>query len=608
MQQTSAVYQREMSQIERDRSYIRIKFGVTDLDAAPTSSLKDNGHDFYSRLDMIVFSTGIPERTYATCEKNRMKADGRQLIASPTNPLPQGYVSDVLSGEDCVFIKTPYIHIDFSKKHACPALTFTFDVTTGEFPADMDVIVYRDGKILETVSAQPDSSTYILWHEFTDFDGLRIIFKKTTVQYHRARLQNIIFGAGIIFENDVVSSTRQVMEVDPIMRNLEENTFDFSIINEDGMYNPDSPSKIWEYLQEQQPIEVEYGQQIKSGVTWEDVYTYDWSQMELTNWKAIFEGGFVEWLNGGRYILNGEPENHGLLASFQGRSRLMSLTNPYHKGAYNPAGKTLYDHAVELLEETDIPEVFPGQKPYVVSDVLKTVRTTAPIPKTSYREALQLIAHAGCCISHTDRNGIVRIEPISMIQHDMAVDFASMFDWPDVTKIAPLYGVRVNVYSYTPGEVRELHKQTYDPGSYLVEIDHATNVVVTGATSYTVMGGTIQITVAKRGEVIISGRALEVSTSSVLTTTGHTGEVELIENPLVTDRAAALKLAEYVKGYLEYRNTYEFSHRGFPEIDPTDIIYSQSRFAKSFAARILRTEVEFNGAVEGHIIEKGMLK
>lgn len=607
MQRTSVVYQNEMERLERDKSLIRITYGAVDLDAGPDAQIRDNGHLYYSDTGSLAFEDGIPRQTYITLEKNRFKADGKQLIPSRDAPMKQGYVSKVLSGEDGIYTACPVIQVDFSKKHASAALTFVFDASTGDYPTEIDVVVFLGGKIVETVTAYPDNSYYILFREL-EYDGLRLVWKRGK-PYHRARLQNIKFGAGMIFENDTISSAAHVMDTDPLQRSLEESTLDFTIINLDGMYDPDNPRGLWEYVENEQPITVEYGQRIKKGVTWADVYANSWANMELTTWAALYEGGFVEWVPGGRYVLNGQPEVKGLLASFHGRSRLMSLTDPYHKGQYRPGGITLYDLAVEVLEDAGVPEVYEGEKPYVLNDGLKKIKTTAPLPKTSHRECLQLIAHAACMIAYTDREGFIRIEPISQEQHNAQLDFGTLKDWPDVTKVPPLYGVNVKAYTYRPAaEVRELHKATYDPGSYLVEFDFATNVTVTGAASYTVMTGTVQFTVKARGEVVVSGKPLEGSTSTVYSLTGQSGETEEIDNPLITDRATAQRVADYAREYLRLRCTYEFDYRGNPEIDSTDLLYGQSRFSERFPMRVLRHEIRKGEGIDGHMIAKGMVK
>lgn len=594
-----------MSRNQRDRSYIRIKFGIIDIDAADTSVITDNGHLFYSNTDMLVFDE-VPQKTYATFEKNRMKADGKLLVPSNKFPLKQGYVSSQLTNDEGIFTKQPCLDINFSKKHSCPALTFVFDASMEEYPQELEIVVYRGNSIIEKLICTPNYFNYVFYHEFLNFDRLLIIYKRSK-PYYRARLQQIIFGVGIVFTNKEIQSASQIVDIDPINRRLEENTFDFTIMNEQGIYNPDNPQGVWEYIEGMQPVNVEYGQRIKTGLTWADLYTQTWDNVELTDWKTIYEGGTIEWIKGGRYVLTGRPEVKQLTATFSARSGLMALVNPYHKGQYRPQGITLYDIALEILLDADIPNIFYDRPPYILHSGLKNLTTVAPIPKTSHREALQLIANAAGMIAYTDRDGIIRIEPISKAAQDFDMDYNETLGWQIVTKIPPLARVDVDVYSYKPAsELRELHKGNYSKGSHLVEFEFATDITVSGASSYTALSGSVSFTVTTPGEVVISGYPIETSISKVRVTTGIEGETELIENVLITNSQAAQNLANVVKDYLRLRNTYEFEYRGRPEVDGTDIVNLQSKYDKDFPGRMLKHQIEFDGALKGQVIMKRM--
>ncbi|HBU11466.1 MAG TPA: hypothetical protein DEB31_01650, partial [Clostridiales bacterium] len=328
----------------------------------------------------------------------------------------------------------------------------------------------------------------------------------------------------------------------------------------------------------------------------------------LMTWKQAREGGHVEWVNGSRYLLTGQPEASGMLATFNARSRLMAMTEQYHKGQYAPRGATLYDLALAVIADANIPAIFEGERPYVLDDGLKAVKTTAPLPKTSHRECLHYIAHAAGMAAYTDRRGIVRIEPINDEQYDFAMDFDTLKSWPDITKTPPLKGVKVNVYTYKPAaEPVELHKATYSPGSYMVEFDFADEITVTGAVMNAATSGGAQFTVTQAGEVVITGKPIEVSVSSVTALTGNDGEIEEVDNPLITDRDAATAAAAYIKEYLRYRVTYEYNYRGNPEIDATDKVYMQSRYDARFPARVLKHRLEFDGALHGTVTAKRMV-
>lgn len=82
-----------------------------------------------------------------------------------------------------------------------------------------------------------------------------------------------------------------------------------------------------------------------------------------------------------------------------------------------------------------------------------------------------------------------------------------------------------------------------------------------------------------------------------------------LDNPLITDAAHALAVAEWVRDWLLLRNTYEFEYRGSPELDPGDLIWLESQFAPFAApARVLKNELAFDGGLKGKMIAKRMVE
>ena len=607
MQITSAPYRAEMARTIRDRQYIRVTFGIVNLNASGDASLAADDSEYFSRLTSIPYNTGVPKNTYATFEKGRMRVDGSQLVASEKVIHPQGWASHTITDEGGIFQQKPVVSVRFSQMHTCPGLTFTFDESTRDYPEEIIVDVYQNSTRAGSYTLYPDDSTYIFRQELPSFNNLRITYVKGK-PYHRARLQQLLFGIGLIFTNTETSKATQIVDIDPVMRRIEDNTFEFTIINEDGMYDPDRPRGVWDWVDQQQPVTVDYGQNVRAGITWADARASTWANARSMTWENAREGRFVEWVNGSRYVLTGQPEASGMLATFHARSRLMSLVDQYHKGDYAPQGVTLYDLALRVINDANIPPIYEGELPYVLHNSLRDIRTTAPLPKTSHRECLHYIAHAAGLVAYTDRRGVIRLEPIDDAQYDFEMNFDTLKGWPDITKTPPLKGVRVLVYSYKPAtEPVELHKATYSPGSYMVEFDFAANLTITGATLNAVTSGTAQFTVATRGEVIISGRPIEASTSSITALTGIDGEMEEVDNPLMTDRSAATALANHIKNYLQYRVTYECEYRGNPEVDCMDKVHMQSRYDPRFTARILKHELTFDGALYGTVVAKRMV-
>ncbi|MEG2454595.1 MAG: hypothetical protein RSB20_06985, partial [Clostridia bacterium] len=91
------------------------------VDAATTVlSVIASNNIFYSNPHSTIYECASAQ-SYATFEKGRIKADGSQLVAPRTNPITQGYVSEIMSGADCAYSISPSITFKFSKTHTVKA-------------------------------------------------------------------------------------------------------------------------------------------------------------------------------------------------------------------------------------------------------------------------------------------------------------------------------------------------------------------------------------------------------------------------------------------------------------------------------------------------------
>ena len=86
--------------------------------------------------------------------------------------------------------------------------------------------------------------------------------------------------------------------------------------------------------------------------------------------------------------------------SFSASDRFEDLDGTYYQGTYRPEGITLYNLAVNVLEDAGV-----DSRTYWLDGYLRDVTVNNPLPPVPHREALQMIANAGRCILYQDRNG-----------------------------------------------------------------------------------------------------------------------------------------------------------------------------------------------------------
>jgi hypothetical protein len=96
MQTVSAAYKEQMRKKWRNPSYVRVSYGVFNLAAIQQAQFADNGHTVYGNLNLN--DDILPDRDYATFEKDYWRADGKQLILPAASPYNyDGFVSSAVS-------------------------------------------------------------------------------------------------------------------------------------------------------------------------------------------------------------------------------------------------------------------------------------------------------------------------------------------------------------------------------------------------------------------------------------------------------------------------------------------------------------------------------
>lgn len=634
MQKTSSLYQKETSRQIAAQGYLRIHFGLTDTDAAATCTPQVSAQVHFARPESM-FAEDAPKSVYATFEPGRMRMDGRQRIApdgSADSIRAEGFVSAALSDAEGLFAEgdVPALTLIFSKAHTVPGLTFTFDAVCEDWPAELRLKAYGGSTLLLDKTYEPNAAVWASPDAIDLFDRLELHFLRTLRPFRRVRLQQLLFGFVLKFDSHGITQATRRADVDPIGRRLPTNTFDFTIVNvnsltggsgkEQYLYDPDNEQGIYRYISEQNPLRVEIGQSLTDGMTWRNAAASDWGALELSGWQEVYEGTVTEWVPCGRYYLTGQPTVDGLTASFKAQDALSGLTRVFFKGAYAPAGRSLYALALDVLNDSGLPYFDPDAAPWKLWEGLANFTTTAPLPAKSHRELLQLIAHAACCVLYTDREGYLCIEPACEEQSEFLLGMNSMYARPKVSQNPTLLAVECPAYGYlSEDKTSDLHKEdVLVDGTTQLTLTFSqaadVSVVVDGAqvVAQTLYAGAAELTLSGSGtaHIVVTGHKLTQSKRMVTAAVAdpdENGSMETLDNPLITDAAHAQLVAEWVRDYLLLRNTYEFEYRGSPELDPGDLIRLEHQFSpQPVPGRVLKSELTYSGALSGKLAVKRM--
>ena len=526
--------------------------------------------------DATHFSTSVFDNAhdgdYVAFEKDFFRVGSNQRILPDADYIKNGYVSSVMCDNDGVFQEIPVIDISLAIAQSFVGMTYEFAYA---YPTQIRVTYYLRGKQQGQFISIPTDVIFVdAKNRLSEFDRITFEFLSMSEPNRRLRIARISFGYEKKFNMGDIISVNHNLSIDPISSSLPYEKLTLKVNNLDRDYNPDNPQGLWVYFTNGQPLRIRYGVEVD---------------------------GEIEWVDAGKLYLSDAPKVDANSASFEAVDTISTLTHEYNKGLWRENGITLYDLAVNVLDDA-------GVTKYVLPDSLKNIITFAPLPILPHRECLQMIANASECVLRTDTQGTVVIEnqiheetPI-----DYHIDFTKVFEKPVVKKTEKLKSVDVKVHSlHKASEISELCKQTGVAigGTKEIQVmyDTATDVEATvdgGELLYaTYYANTafLQISAESTVDITVRGYAIKDNASVYSTKVSDIGEVCPLDNPLITDTDRAKNVGEWVAAYLVSRNTYDMNFRQDFTLDINDVVYIRSDFEDNIPARITKLQFKLPG-------------
>lgn len=201
----------------------------------------------------------------------------------------------------------------------------------------------------------------------------------------------------------------------------------------------------------------------------------------------------------------------------------------------------------------------------------------------------------------------IRVESIdSGDVTDFYLDFSIAMSKPTVIRTEELKSVDVVTHLYTAqGTVDEIYhaedvpiqgekeiQVTYSP-SFNIEA-HVTGGTLVAAKLYA-ESAFLTIRSEANVAIVLTGVNLNKKDMNVSVFVNQTGTICPLNNPLITDRATAQAVGEWVAKYYRNRSSYEVNFRQDFRLDPNDVIYIQSEFEDMIPARITKLQYSLPG-------------
>lgn len=366
MQGVSREYKESMRGHARNRGYIRATIGIYNTKAQESLTLDADKTDIMYISDATApFEDRIPERIYATPENDFTRVDGTMYF--PPMPdsgytiLNNGIVTEEALGSIYISLGEEYydikgLTIDFGY---CYPTEFTIENDTGTRS-------YYNDKRYWTTEDTFDRTTFFIIRPY-----------KMVNEEGRLRIYKFSCGVTNSFTNNEVASYSGREYVSPIAETVPSNDVTLTVFNYNLYYSPDNKDSALSYLEIGQEVRVAFG--------------YD-----------VTGNGDIEWLPEKKSYLSSWKANESQ-AEFTATDIFDYISGNYYKGRYYEDGISLYDLALDVIQDAGIAD-------YFIDSYLKGIIVHNPIPAVSYSSALQIIANAGRCVLIEDRKGRVHIK------------------------------------------------------------------------------------------------------------------------------------------------------------------------------------------------------
>jgi hypothetical protein len=578
----------QLKKPKRNLGFLKVKFNIVDPETNP--DLSSNSEEIFSDLDNIKETTIPQSKNYATLEKNFWLLNDSQPIYG-SEELEQTYVSSYMSDKNCLFSDKACITLTSSVYLTTLGLTMVFDSIDKNYAKKLKVKAYRDSTMIMDkdyiLSSYSDRLIFADNEELVRWNKIEIYFIESSLPYRRIRVNQLLFGIMETYTDENLISAESKEKTIMINSELPTHTFKFTIDNMNKLFNPDNPQGWYRYILQQQPISYEWGYQLDDGT--------------------------IEWILGGKMLLTGSVEVGENQVSFSTTSLINYLTKVYKKGVYNSSGRSLYDLAVDVLEDSNI-----DSSQYNLWSGLKSIKTDAPLPKLEARQLLQIIATTGNCILFTNRENVINIQPFNYVLNPDGMSYDFITSNPVVKVQSELHNTIIYINHYSKEDnVSELFKNESleITGTKTIEIEYdlATDI------SATITGGTIVnanyygryaiLKITNTGEDTISLKVSgkKINNSQTIDSKQFNDDGENIEykNDLITqmvESSKETKLKDFIGNWYNNRNIYSFENRGDIVKDTREIIPIETDFSNSLIGYLVENNINYDGAWSGNSV------
>lgn len=611
---------------------------VEELTFRGLAAITDNGHLYYSDADGLLERKPVTEIT-ATAETGLFLLDGKtRLVRSPepvyrwnyaldgswrlgekpfrslvSEVTPyQGFVSKGVSESDGEFRQTWNYALDGSWRlgekpfasgspepklrilveegpvYEFAGISLVFDTFNNDYPTDFDVEFLNGAGLVHKIEVRGNTTPRFQSAERVyGANEILLTFKKTFNFDRRIRITDMVFGLTRTFTGkgqSSITSFRRKREISPLMREIPQDTTEFTFKDVLGEYNPDPDNTegIWEFTNPGQVLTLNYF-------------------LSYTNDQGVT---VRENSPGGVAYLTARPTTQGQDVTFRASGKLQQLTQQYNHGLFRSQGYSYHALFTELF-------LFAGVSLYELPDSLKNYYCYLPLPKEAVNVLIQVLCQSIGYIATESVAGYIQIRQNNTepMLYDMRLTI--MQDYPSyLEQLPPLRNLIIESVSVTvAAEITELHKSTQalhgtttrfiDYEASIEQVATITNGTLVSA-AYYAYGADLTISAdSDTMEIVITGKELLFGTNAKTYPVNEIGEDALVQISLLSSNTVRDMIAPFYAKYLQEGKRYKLNYLGDPALMANDILSIQTRYVDSLPAMILSSEYSYNNGSSG---------
>lgn len=415
-----------------------------------------------------LFTEQTDQADYGTFELNQFVLDGSKDILSD-NSKDIAFWSDEVSQEDCSFAGYPKITIAFTEQHSSAGLTLYFE---DDYPAELKITWYSlGGSKLDQKTFYPDDLIYSCVNQVENYGKIIIEFVKTRNPKSYIKLQYILYGRYISWQDDLVQAGKVLEEIDETSATLSINTAEISIIDENNDFDIENEAGAWKSVQKTQ--EVNLTENINGTV--ESMGTFFIDEFSFSDNIATFK----------------MIDTIGLMDQF----------TYYNGGIYTSTS------VGDLLADIFLAA---GIKKYNIDEEVANIRLQGYLGIQTCRAALQMVCFACGAVADDSRSDTVKVyKPDRYVKSTIATD-RKFYGGTEVTLDEYVSGVSIECSKYTlEDDVSEIYNDVLPKGKTRIELSdpyEASTVVASVGNLIEVKTNYLVIDMETSGECTISGK------------------------------------------------------------------------------------------------------